>query len=366
MAPRLHDIVARSRWAIIALHLLFLALLAGQQGVLDDKEALKYIGAAQDLLNGDGTDLLGRYRAYGGYILFLVPFVAVGLPTLAVGAQIAMGIAAAMALDRLVVRYSGSRVAGRMAMAVYLLAHPIQQWTLSLYSEGLFVPLVVVFLERALRPGAARAPLALLALLTVFTRPTGILFVAPALLLSRSGPCARAMPGVRWTATAALVPAMLFLPALNREQLAVVAGSHVICGMPEHGPDAALFAGRTLAEAQAFVVDRHEAAYWASLGLRRLASLFNPQRTYHSGMHNLLSALVLLLYPLALIGARHVRRSDALAVLSAALVLNALLIALTYDEWNGRFLAPLLPAIIFFAAIGARQLGAVLAPRGAS
>lgn len=343
-----------ARWAIIALHLALLVFLYLQHGIHDDKEALKYIGAAQDLLHGDTTGLLGRYKAYAGYILFLVPFVAIGMHQLAVLAQIVLGIAAAFAVKRMVTRSGASPAMGHLAMAAYLLAPPVQQWTLSLYSEGLFIPMVVLFLEYALRPDARAWRPGLLALALLITRPTGILFVAPALLIPHNGLATWLPAPVRWCAVAALVPLMLFAPALNREQLAVVAGSHVVCGLPEQPDDAALFNGRTLAAAQAFVIERHGPVYWGGLALRRAASLLDPRRSYFSPLHNLAATGILLLYPLALMSIWRQRRSRTVHTLTACLLLNVLLVAITYDEWGGRFLAPLLPIVVVLAAIGTR------------
>jgi len=56
---------SRARWVIVGLHLLFLLGIFLHQGIHSDKEALKYLGCAQDVLHGDFTDLLGNYLKYG-------------------------------------------------------------------------------------------------------------------------------------------------------------------------------------------------------------------------------------------------------------------------------------------------------------
>jgi len=352
MPPRLSQLLSApaARWVIVVPHLAFLFLLYRQHGMHGDKEALKYLGAAADLLHGDPGPTLHRYALYAGYILFLTPFVAVGLPELAVVAQITLGITAAFALRRLTLRFGGSQVAANAAMAVYLLAYPIQEWTLSLYSEGLFVPLIVLFLEQASRQEYRPWRVGLLAVALLITRPTGILFVAPALLLLPLLPFHRLHAAWRWAAVSALLPAMLVAPVMNREQLAVVAGSHVVCGFPEHPEDADRFTGRTLAEAQAFVVRHHGAGYWAGLALRRAASLLHPRRDHFSPLHNGIAAGVVLLHPIAVLGLWRQRRLPIAHAIAACLLLNIVLVALTYDEWGGRFLAPLLPLVIVAAA----------------
>ena len=126
------------RGSIIGLHLIFLAVIFLQQGILSDKEALKYLGCAEQVLNGDPSDLLGNYLKYGAYVLFLLPFIALGIPWLSVIAQIVLGILAASALGRIAERITGHSVAGHLAMAMLLLCYPVQQWTLALYTESFF------------------------------------------------------------------------------------------------------------------------------------------------------------------------------------------------------------------------------------
>jgi hypothetical protein len=324
-------------------HALFLLALLAHQGVATDKEALKYLGAAHDTLHGDAHDLLARYRLYSGYVLFLLPFVAVGLPHLAVLAQAVLGLLAARALERMVRQAGGAAVAARGAMALYLLAYPVQQWTLTLYSEGLFIPLTVLFAERALRDTGWSPSLVLLALLVIITRPTGA-FVALPLLLLRDGSAPQ-----RWVALAATVLLMFLAPILPRDQLEGMAQQHVVLGFPER-PDAVVDPDvRSLAGVQAAALADRGLAHWVCLVGRRIGSLYNPTRPWFSPLHNALVAPLFALYPLALVGIWR-RRQAVNRCLAVVLALNTLLVGLTYDEWGGRFLAPLIPWLLVLAA----------------
>ncbi|MCB0793985.1 MAG: hypothetical protein KDB88_04540, partial [Flavobacteriales bacterium] len=126
---------------LAALHLFFLAYLYSVQGIHADKEALKFTGSAEALLRGDPHDLLHRYPTYGTYILFLVPFAAIGNYWLAVSAQVILGFIAAWRLKQLVLRTTGSDVWAWVATAGLLLSYLVQTWTLSLYSEPLMTSL---------------------------------------------------------------------------------------------------------------------------------------------------------------------------------------------------------------------------------
>ncbi|MEZ4757121.1 MAG: hypothetical protein R2817_09860 [Flavobacteriales bacterium] len=333
----------------VTVHLLFLAVLYRQQGLLFDKEALKYLGAAQDLLHGDTTDLLGRYRLFATYILFLTPFVALGLPTLAVATQVVLVLFSARALHRLALRMAVAPGVALGVTAIYLLAQPLHTWTLSAYSEGLFVPLSVLFLERALRPTAWDRCTWLLALLLLFARPTGALFIAPLLLLRITASLPERTV-LRSTGVIALVLAMLFLPVLNREQLQVVVGAPVVCGFPEHPELEGTYTGTNVFGAQLHLIDAHGLSYWVGLLTRRTASLLIPLRPYFSPVHNALNLPFVLLLPLVLWGALRTS-TDTMRSIALILLLNILLVALTYDEWAGRFFAPLLPLLLVMGSM---------------
>ncbi len=337
------------RW-MLAAHLLFLFGIYHTQGIVLDKEALKYSGGASDVLNGDLTDLMGRYKLFSAYILFLVPFTALGSAAWAIPVQVLLMWTAALAMFRILRRLEVPVPAANLLTAVFLLAHPIQCWVLSLYSEAFFIPLVVLFLERSLRGRNFDAATLSLALLVLFSRPTGVLFVLPVLVWWLSSRIPGSATTVRAGGVLAVLIAMAFTPVLNREQLEVVVGSPVICGFPEHPEAVDLFQGNTLAAAQGHVIAEHGLVYWAGLVLRRSVSLLVPYRSYFSPVHNGLGLLLVLLYPLVLVGLWRTWKEPLVQVITVVLVLNILLVGMTYDEWGARFLAPLLPLVILLAA----------------
>lgn len=329
--------------------MVLLAALWAARGIHDDKEALKYIGCAQDLLRGDAHDLTGRYKAYASYVLFLLPGLAMGAPELAVLAQAVLAVLAAFALARLVERLSGSARAGTIAVALVLLCYPLQEWVLALYTESFFVSAAVLFLERATRPGRKPWTVFLLAAVLLFARPNGILFVLPVLIWEMREP----FPIPRWlrpVACAGILALVAVLPGVPREHLGVIVEGHVICGFPERPGALEDFHGTTILAAQRALFQ--EPTYAAGLFLRRVASLFTLTRPYYSAGHNLLLIPFYVLFVLATVGWWRWKTDPLAGLLLAVLLLNVLLIGLTYDEWNGRFFVPLWPLVIAFAAIG--------------
>lgn len=337
-------------WWVLAAHALLLFGIWSLQGVLTDKEALKYIRCAHDVLAGDASgDLIHRYRLYATYILFLVPFIAVGMPTLAVVAQVGLDIWAAFTLRRCVLRLGGPPVQADLVFALFLLAYPIQTWTLALYSESFFVSLSILFLGEALRTGCSMMRLLPIAVLLTLARPVGILFTVPVLvwrLLEENG---RNRAMWVWAMSAAVLLAILFLPVHALDQLRVVVEGHAIGGFPMYPEAGSPFQGSTLADANAQFVRDHGMTAWAGLVLQRTVWLFSLWRPYFSDIHNALTLPFLALYPFALITIVRQWKTPFVQVLTTILLLNATVVGLTYAEWNGRFLVPLLPVIMLLA-----------------
>lgn len=328
---------------------LTLAALWYFRGIHGDMEALKYIGCAEDLLRGDVHDLLGNYKAYASYVVFLLPFVTIHALWAAVILQAVLAFFAAFALARITERFSGSERAGTIALVIALFCYPYQEWVLALYTESFFVSVAVLFLERVTRPGPMHWTTFALAAVLLFARPNGLLFVLPAVIWRIRKPFG--FP--RWSrplACAAVLFIVGLLPGIPKDHLGVIVEGHVICGFPERAEASLNFHGTTLLDAQAFLF--RDPPYAIGLFARRVLSLFTLTRAYYSTGHNVLLLPLYALFALAAVGWWRWRSDETVGLVATILLLNVVLIGLTYDEWNGRFLVPLWPIIIAFAAAG--------------
>lgn len=361
MALGLHLVIARlynilhqlalpgTRWLLLGTHLLLLLAIGMHQGVLVDQEALKYTSCARSVLHGDFSDLTGNYLKYAGYIIFLLPFVALDNLWLAVLSQVALGFIASEALARYTERITGNIALGRVAMALFLLCPLIQVWTLALYTEHFFTCMIILFLERLDRVSRMDATTTGLGVLALFARPVGLFFVVPSLLW-RYRRAQVLVPFSRWAfamACVALFAAAISVPRIAAPQLEPIASGQVIAGVGGGGTEG--FAGTTIMDAQQHLLDRVGLAQWAHITLRRTASLFNLSRPWYSARHNAIHTLFFALYPLALLGAVRWWKNERVRLLVAILALNVALVGLTHDEWSGRFVVPLLPWVIVLA-----------------
>ncbi|HRF81816.1 MAG TPA: hypothetical protein PL070_17185 [Flavobacteriales bacterium] len=344
----------RTRWIIIGLHVLLLFAIGMQQGILSGKEALKYTGCAYEVLHGDFHDITGNYVKYGAYVIFLLPFVAIGKAWLAVVAQVLIGILAADALARSTERITGNIGLGRLAMALFLLCPLIQTWTLALYTEHFFTCIIILFLERLDRHPCVDWITLLFAVIALFARPVGLFFVVPALLWKFTS---RSAPSQRWgliTIGVLLVFAFaLYVPRIAPAQLAPIASGQIIAGIG--GMDAAAFNGRTIGDAQNHLINKVGAAQWLEITARRMLSLFTLTKPHFSTAHNTVNAFFYFLFPLALWGSVQWMKEPRVRLILLLLLTNALLVGLTHDEWSGRFLVPLLPWVMTLACIGLQK-----------
>lgn len=345
-------------WILVA-HLLLLLTIYRWQGLLLDKEAIKYTQGALDLLQGQASGLHGTRLFYSAYVLFLLPFVALGLPALAVVAQIALGLCAAFALRGMVLRSGASKGLADLAFAFFLLLFPIQTWVLSLYSESFFLSLSVLFFSAVTSPDKKALPVVLLGMLVLFARPVGIFWVGPLLSWALARHLGRAALAWAWGATAVVIAAVLFFPVLGPDLLRIVTECHGIGGFPRYPDGSEGFRGATLASAEWHVAHRHGALVLAEMAGQRVAWLYLAGRPYFSALHNALLFPVLLLHPFAAATlVRHWRR-PMVQLTAMILLLNTFIVALTFAEWNGRFLVPLLPLLILLGAIGAPWPGLI-------
>jgi hypothetical protein len=342
------SIPAWSRPAIVLAYTALLLALWRWDGLHTDKEALKYLGCAQQVLQGDLHDLLGNYRHYGVYVLFLLPFVALGMPAAAVIAQAGLSLVAAFALGRTVRRLGGDERAATLAGTLYLVAIPVQQWTLALYTEALFSALAVLLLDRTLgrdRPG----PWALvLGILLLFTRPVGLLVVGPLAVrwLTR-----RRATWTAWAGHLAVLALALLNPGVAAPQLGIIVGSDVLCGCTDHPLAAAGFNGRSVLDTQVHLAGALGIDQLAGLWGGRLLSLAAFTRPHYSLAHNLLVAPWYLLYPFAALGLWRYRRDTWTRTLLGIALVYALLVMFTCDEWSGRFLVPLVGPLLIPATL---------------
>ena len=130
---------------------------------------------------------------------------------------------------------------------------------------------------------------------------------------------------------------------------------HIICGVPQALNNSLdLPADGNSIQGLLYYIF-HNPLHFVRLSLQKLGAFFGITRSYYSPIHNL--AIRLFFYPLyafALVGlfGRRKRNTEIAIFLFFGIVLLALSVTLTCDDWLNRFIMPVLPYIILLATAG--------------
>ncbi len=342
--------------AFIALCAIYLQL----RGIRIAGDSPRYTDGAQRLIHGLPLD--GKQKSYPGYIAVVALTQLTGLDlTGVIALQILVAIVAAFSLYRLGVAL-GSPSVGLLAAALFLLNPEIMRWHTYILTDSLYVSGVVLathaIYAAALRPTSGRTILALGAIAFCMSlRPNGWILVPVAVtfwLFLSPVPTSRSrkalvillpllllplLPGLR-TSVAEEAPTTMLrqgtvIWGYDAANLKMPVDSHPLTGRWTDGPQYAL--------AHPLPTLR--------LGATRVAAELLHARPYYSLLHNLVILTYLLpTYLLAAMAFLVNRRHPLVQLIALVIVGHFLVVAMTFADWDGRFLLYALPVVQLLAA----------------
>ncbi|MCR5887761.1 hypothetical protein LRS06_08205 [Hymenobacter sp. J193] len=356
-------------WLLGALWLLVQLLLLWKHGgprtVTDSRRYLLYAQQIAEQWYFEHDHNL-RYVGYPVYCSLWLKAGA-GLWGMVLGQMVVAGLAA-RAFHRALLQLTGRRpvAAGATALLLWPDAQNLNAYILteSLFTSGILLCFWALTFASG-RWGIIR--LLVLALATALLRPNG--FLVPLALAGAAGwqLWPRLGPRQRGVVVVAVVAAMpLLWVVLNKllltftlietylrgEIIYLYPGWTVQPRQPLQLPPADL--GPVLRLAY-FIL--HNPAYFAQLALLKAFALFSGLKPYYSRVH--IVAAVAVLYPcywLAWRGSRAAGFPGIVRFFLVALIgLQALVVMLTIEDWDVRFLVPMLPAIFALAALGVAE-----------
>lgn len=288
--------------------------------------------------------------------------------------QIALSGLAALALHRAVRRLAGGRRgAAALATGLFMLWPDVQQFNCYLLTESVFISLSVLSFWAfvRVRHGGWRAwlVLGLLLVLTALARPNGFV-VAGAVGLAglamlyvkrrrlfwlAAGGAVLASPLAVWWLNQKLVSYFIVETYLRGELMFATPVWAVHPSAPLVVPPAGI---GQMSRVLHFAA--HNPGFLAQLMLGKLLVFFSSIKPYYSLGHRLMSVLVLWpLYYLAVRGAGRARVwLPARVFLAGVPLLQAAVVMLTVDDYDVRFLAPVLPFVFALAALAVGNLSA--------
>jgi hypothetical protein len=345
-------------WLLVNLGLLWLL------GIRTGADTEVYVSAAHELLAGNLPE--GRLVWYSSYIvlLSLVFGMGGGLPWI-VTIQVLLSGVAAVVLEKGVRKLTGSQGVSFLAVFFYLAWLKIHQWNIFIYTEAVFTSLSVITFSCWLLSQRywQYAGCLLLVLVTFFVRPTGFSFLAGWLLFAT---VAIAFSGwIKWAVSMLIILVALLL--LNQmlgdfELVESYAQGEIIYPDISLGvrvpPDLSI-PGKQHSPLLRLALFVWEAPwYFVKISIIKLGLFFANVKPYFSLAHNLL--IILLLYPLyglAIYGFRHFPENRKEKYFFAGYILaQAVTVMLTTENWDGRFLIPILPFVFILSAMGLQYL----------
>ncbi len=362
--PGKKAIVSRASLLLFFLWLLLQSVLFFQFGLVTKGEAVKYLAEAEYWKQYHNFSQ-PKYLFYSVYIAIQLFFGETGLGITGVYFfQLILNLISLLFFYKLSIRYFNSETSALIASFLLIVCLPWQLWTTHLYTESVFINLVIIFTYFLLKPNKKIGGYLLTGiflLLLIFTRPTGMLFI-PLVLIWYMIKWIREKKWIILSFTF-LVSLSTFIMILNYamkgegefEFLKPFIEAHIICGVPQALNDKLeLPADGNSIQGLLYYIS-HNPLHFLKLSFQKLGVFFGITRSYYSPMHNL--AIRLFFYPLyafAIVGLVTGRKnnSEMAIFLSFGIGLFALSITLTCDDWLNRFIMPVLPYIILLATAG--------------
>lgn len=356
--------------AFLLLGLIYLGVngaIWSSQGIRRGGDTGLFESGSQNLLQG--KILEGKQASYAGFIflLTLTQRLGAGYEGMVVIQILTAGIAA-LALYDIGCRFYGS-IAGFLAGFFFVVNPDIAQWNTYILTDSLYISSVIIttwLIYRASKDGRYWYFGAILAILiTASLRPNGWLFVPVAglywVVIARSW---NSIPWLGILLSLTVLFAVLFVSSGYKGSMQSVQPYQMLTQgevvwdyedwrltMPL-GEDKI---GNEWITVLRYVI-RHPLVS-LRLAAYRVGACLAHIRPFYSFRHNILAIVFLVpLYLLAIYGLFLARHKQLTILLVSVIGSHLLLVALTFADWDGRFLLYTLPLIGVFSACGAAKI----------
>lgn len=355
-------------WSTLVIcHLALLAFLYVKFGLAVVGESDKYLSEAEAFANGEIKKATDYQLFYSAYILYLAVFVKLKLPTLCIFiCTWCLSVFATYKFYRLISELVNETTA-KLWIVCMTLSPLLLYWQLTLFSEVFFIGISLLFMY-VLLTGNLNYRLVkaiLLALILLFTRPTGIFSIVCLLALYayvNKLICKKNTIRLSVLLLIGLFFIVIFAVKLHYNGIASqVATGAVYYGFPKWNSPTLPPGEYTLADCYRFIIERHGLGELLKLNTHKFLSFFKLTRVYYTGSHNFINSLHYMFYILAFFGVYISYKKDTifnpLFVCACTIIfLNALIVGLFFNEWSERYTIVVFPFLFILAAYGTTQL----------
>jgi hypothetical protein len=290
--------------------------------------------------------------------------------------QYVLGLLAAIALYYTSVNLWGNRTHAFVTILFFLIFIEIGQWASYILAESLFVSFICFSLYllsltyKKSKNKLLYLATAIVIFFTSFIKPTGVAFIGSLLIVlvvqvlrqQKSKVWRASLIGFSILAFLILVNQMLttFLIMENYQKGEIIYAISTLPPRAEYEmmvitPPKEIYIPEEnlppLIKVIAFIF--HHPIYWTQLFASKLFFLMAHVRPYWSKIHNVYSLAILLPGYVLFFKGIKIERDNMLLVFSISyLVIHLLSVSITSDDWDGRFLLPMLPIIFLFTGRG--------------
>ncbi len=358
------NIIRRNIWLLASVWLLVQVAQLWVKGITTNMEGQVHVNVANYFLE-HGHFEAAKSWFYAVPTLLLAFCIKTGIGYWGVIlVQLLLNAIATVCFYKMSIHLSENRTVAFTATLLLIVFIPLQVWNTYLYTESIFISFTIIFSYWLVRSSLGPAALVVLSaglLLLVVTRPSGILFVAPAILYMVQQKIKGSHAWLKKTllvfsglALVILVVNAAFKTGGDFDVMKPFVEGHIICFIPTAGSGSNLdiaHTGQPLTDLLYYIL--HNPLHFLKLFFLRILSFFNLARPYYSAAHNLmLYAVMLPVYFFAIVGLLKKTKAAGHFYLIILIALYAIAIALQCDDYHSRFAMVVFPYIFYFSAVG--------------
>ncbi len=360
-------ILSRPYVVLISAWVLFEVMWYVSLGLHFDQESLKYILQADNIIEHHSLTEL-RYIFYGLTIAVITAarLLHIGLNGAVLILMVINLFSYLYFLKALIKLFSGNTLVPLIVIMLLLSFWPYQSWTLYLYSESAFYSMVMLLFAQLIlfreMSGRFLISTAIILLLTVVSRPLGILFVFPVLFfiffhLNKKQKLYFYLAVLGSFLMLNYVVQIVFTTTSDWSLQKPFLEENLICDLPTVAHPQNLILSQSSSQLyQLIFYITHNFSHFSHLALLRLKLFFLLIREYYSAVHNAyLLATIIVIYLGIIIGIRKVFRRLKLPLFAFTLgviFFFSVTIAMQCDDWHNRFYLTLMPLLVTMAAGG--------------
>lgn len=342
-------------------HLVILILLYYSFGLNTLQEGDKYLSRANYLANGDFINSTQYQTFYISYVVYLAAFVFLKIPISFIFlSTYLICLFAYYKFYQLITVLINNQTA-KLWLVLMCVSPLIQYWKFNLFSETFFIAVSLLLVYVCLIPQLKYrvVKVILLSIVTVFSRPSGIftvICVVLFMLYKNKVLTKKQLLFFGSTILLILFVAILFFFQLPYHDFSkYISNGSIYYGFPSWTSPELPPGNYTLFNCYQFIIENKDLKTLVALFIQKFNSFFVTTRPYYSDFHNYINQSHQLLYPFAVLSIfisykKQIAVFKFLIMFFCIILLNALMIAMIFNEWSERHTLHVFPYIILLAS----------------